>query len=237
MNKLKDLLEKSGCNPELIPGIMNLLEEYKTQTDSTLKEESSRKIEQAKKVCLEETANYKRELARRTAIWCEAKSAAIDAILAKQSAHKETPAIAKLKNIRSMLEGIEVHSQNGNTKAADQKVKQLEEALKQANAKTVRAESLCQRALASNRKLVADNRRLQTAGTAPAAVSEGRGPKTPTTRIDEGRGRGTSVTHRPTTRTNQQPHPQDANRGVLTEGRGPQDAYSIDGIAEAIQDL
>ena len=125
MNKIKGLLEKSGCNPELVDKICESLEEYKVTLREQYDSEYKDRIEKAKKVCIEETEAHKRELARRVQIFCETKSAAIEAQIAKQSALSESEAVTRLKNIRSLLEGIEPNGElNGQATAALNKAKQ-----------------------------------------------------------------------------------------------------------------
>jgi len=160
MNKIKGLLEKSGCNPELVDKICESLEEYKVTLREQYDSEYKDRIEKAKKVCIEETEAHKRELARRVQIFCETKSAAIEAQIAKQSALSESEAVTRLKNIRSLLEGIEPNGElNGQATAALNKAKQK---LSQLQEERNRAIEVANRRVAISEKALKENRRLAT---------------------------------------------------------------------------
>jgi hypothetical protein len=119
------------------------------------------KVEQAKKVCIEETEAHKRELARRVQIFCETKGAAIEAQIAKQSALNESEAMTKLTNIVNMLEGIEPNGkQNGEITATINKLKQK---VKIANEAKTHAIELANRKTAIAEKALKRNRQLATA--------------------------------------------------------------------------
>ena len=112
MDKIKSLLEQAGVKPELAKSICESLVQYKETLREQFESEYSSKVQEAKKVCIEETEAHKRELARRLQIFCEAKGAAIEAQLAKQSALSESEALTKLKTVKAVLEGIAI---NGGT--------------------------------------------------------------------------------------------------------------------------
>ena len=158
MEKIKDLLVKAGCKTDLVNAIAESLENYKTDLRSRFGTEYAVKVEKAKKVCVEETEAHKRELARRLQIFCETKSAAIEAQLTKMSALSESQATAKLKNVRALLEGVQLNGkQDGRSAAAVEKaqrrIQQLTEEKNKAIAEANRK---------AHRTIKADNQRKPT---------------------------------------------------------------------------
>jgi len=165
MDKIKGLLVKAGCKQELVEAIAESLENFKTDLKENFTREYGVKVEQAKKVCVEETEAHKRELARRLQIFCEAKSAAIEAQLTKMSALSESQASAKLKNVRALLEGVELNGKrDGKTAAevekAQRQIKQLKEERDRAIAEANRKTAIAEKALKHNRTLVTENAKL-----------------------------------------------------------------------------
>ncbi len=158
MNKIQSLLEKAGCNPELVGGICEALEEYKSTLREQFEADYNNRIEQAKKVCIRETENHKAELARRVQIFCETKAAAIEAQVARQSALSESAAATKLKTIVNLLEGVEPNGpSNGQATAVLAKVKSR---LKQVNEEKQKAVEVANRQVAIAEKALKENRRL-----------------------------------------------------------------------------
>lgn len=234
--KIKTLLEKSGCNPELADSICVALEEYKTTLREQYDSDYQNRVEQAKKVCIEETEAHKRELARRVQIFCETKAAAIEAQLAKQSALSESEAVTRLKNIVALLEGVEPNGEpNGQSTAALEKAKLK---IRQVNEERSRAVEVANRQMAISEKALKENRRLATENTQlkrqlAGLVSESRQPSR--RRLDEGRTSTQPMTTRQTLLENQdrrQPTRKTPNmKSVPTAGK-----LSIGDIAEAIDE-
>lgn len=203
MNKIKVLLEKAGCNQELVDSICEALEGYKDSLRDQFASEYQTRIEQAKKVCVEETEEHKRELARRVQIFCETKAAAIEAQLAKQSALSESEAVTKLKNIVSLLEGVEHNgTNNGRSTAALEKAKLK---IQQVNEEKQRAVEVANRQIAISEKALKENRRLATqVSELKRQMTEGTVARhNPSQRIDESRKNGRTSTTRPTILENQ----------------------------------
>jgi hypothetical protein len=212
MDKIKALLEKAGSKPELIDKICESLESYKTIIREQLENEYAAKVQEAKQVCIEETESHKRELARRLQIFCETKGAAIESTLAKQSALNESEAFTKLKEIQSLLSGIEPNGMpNGNAtatiKKAKQQIKVANEARKKAEAIANRQTAIAEKALKANRQLTTKLQKLQTEGRKPSkAVSESKQGQR--RRIDQNRTRPAQVkTSRATLVENQDRRP------------------------------
>lgn len=173
MNKIKSLLEKAGCKPELTTAICEAIDNHKVELRAQFESEFKNKIEQAKKVCLEETANHKRELARRVQVFCETKSAAIDAQLAKQSAHSESASSAKLREMRSLLEGVELNgAQNRTATVATAKFQQVNEEKDRAVEKANKCMAVAERTLKENRKLANELNALKKAAANRTPIKE-----------------------------------------------------------------
>ncbi len=192
MDKIEQLLVKSGCNPELVAGITSAMERYKQGIKESYQKEFNAKLNSAKKICVEETEAYKRELAKRLQIFCETKSAVIESQLARQTALSESKAQTKLKQVYAVLEGIELNGPaNGVTTAAIEKAKrqiqQLSEERNRAVEKANRQTAIAEKALKANRTLVTENAKLKKvlteSGPAPVAkrTEEVRQPARPAT--------------------------------------------------------
>jgi hypothetical protein len=235
MNKIKSLLEQAGVKPELAEQICESLTTYKQTLREQFEAEYTAKVQEAKTVCIEETEAHKRELARRLQIFCEAKGAAIEAHLVKQSALSESEALTKLKTVKALLEGIAINGgQNGQSTAVVEKAKKqirlATEEKKRAVETANRQTSIAEKALKENRRLVTEMAKLKQS----MQLSESKQPQ-PRQRLDQGRKQGTSVTTRPTILENQDPRsPAKSNQPHVTNtGAGK---YGVTDIAEMIDE-
>jgi len=234
MNKIQALLEKAGVNPELSQQICESLENYKTTLREQFETDYQAKIEQAKQVVVEETEAHKRELARRVQIFCETKGAAIEAQLTKQSALNESEATAKLKNIVTMLHGLEPNSQqSGDVTAEVEKLKQKALVATEEKKKAVelanRKSAIAEKALKRNRELATALKSIQESS---ATVSES--PKAPAkqkTRIDESRKSGKPRSTRATLAESQDRRPPAKKQQAINES-----PFSINSIANQVDE-
>lgn len=233
MDKIKALLVKAGCKAELVDQICESMANYKNTIRERCEQEFAAKIEEAKKVCLEETESHKRDLTRRVRIFCETKSAAMDAQIAKKSAHSETAAESRLVQIKNLLEGIEpsgVH--NGPAAAELQKAKKQLQIAKEEKARAAKAvdvanrqTAIAEKALKYSRALAAENAKLKQQ-LESVAVNVPR-----TRRLDESR----QAAQRPrTTRPTLVEH-QD-RRAARTPSRQPSSGFGISDIAQSMDD-
>jgi hypothetical protein len=158
MDKIKQLLQKCGLSPETSAELCGAIDNHA----NTLKEQSDTEFQtrlaKAKKVCFEEVEAHKAELSRRLQIFLEAKNSTIEELITRQSANKETEAVAKLEKIYALLEGIELDGQsNSELKAEIDKFRKLAEHLVEerngAVAKAKRCVSISERVLKRNRVL------------------------------------------------------------------------------------
>jgi len=204
MDKIKELLKKSGCKQELVDSIIESLVGYKQSVLEDGNKEVSAKIERAKQVCLDETNAHKQVLARRLQTFCEAKSVAIEAQLAKKSALSESESAARLQQLKDLLEGIEPSgSSNGVATTDIAKVKRI---VKEANGEKLKAVELANKQTQVAQKALKQVRYLTTQienlKRERHAVNESR--SNPTQRIDSQRSRSKQpVTSRKTLIENQ----------------------------------
>lgn len=237
MEKIKQLLVKAGCKEDLVESICESLEQYKTTLKQQFDNEYAAKVEEAKRVCVEETEGHKRELARRLQIFCETKGAAIEAQLARQSALNESEALTKLYAVRNVLEGLPNGEQNGNVKAALGKATQQ---VKLANEERDRAVAVANRQTAIAEKVLKNNRALTTqiAKMKGQPVTESRQPAATDKRIDGQRQqRRQAVTTRPTLVENQDRTPARAAQTTPTRQTGRDLGYGIQDIAANMEEI
>lgn len=242
MDKIKALLEKAGVKPELSGKICESLENYKTSLREEFQKEYAAKVEQAKKVCIEETEAHKRELARRVQIFCETKGAAIEAQLAKQSALNESEALTKLNQISALVEGLEPNGKpNGDVTAVVEKLKRQAQvateeknrAIELANRKTAIAE----KALKRNRELATALQQSQSSGSQPSTVSESRKDgKQKRQRIDQSRNAGRTRSTRATLTESQDRRPPAPSNQAHVTNTGKGNGFDINTIAESLDE-
>lgn len=241
--KILDLLGKAGCKPELVKAIGEALVNYKTTTREQYEADYTAKVEQAKKVCIDETESYKRELARRLQIFLETKDAAISAHLERQAALRESEAVTKLKNLKSVLEGVAVEQNgqatNGQAAAAIEKatkqIKQLTEERDNACSLLNKKNAIAEKVLKHNRSLMTENARLKsTLKEDDATVVEGRVANRSVKRIDTTRRAAAPVTSRPTIVESQdrQPVKPRANSQTVANGQG----FGVTDIAATMEE-
>lgn len=170
MDRIKELLAKSGCKTELVNSICETMERFKNdvieQAHADAQTQMSEKIQRVKKICVEETEAHKRELARRVQIFCETKAADIDQQLTKKSALNESQAMTRLKNIKTLLEGVKPNGVDQGRFAAEleratRENKKLLEDRNRVMAEANRKTAIAEKALKQNRALVAENARLR----------------------------------------------------------------------------
>jgi len=232
MDMIKSLLEKVGVKPELSQQICTSLENYRSTLREQFDAEYSAKIEEAKKVCIEETEAHKRELSRRVQVFCETKGAAIEATVAKQSALRESEAVSRLKSIVSLVEGIEPNGElNGELEADVKKLKQRLKAVTEGKQLAVatanRQTALAEKVLKKNRILEAKSVKAK----ADATIVENRRPDRKPARIDANRQSGRPVSTRATLVESQDPRPVPTRQDSHIASTGDGGGFGVDSIA------
>ena len=229
-DKIRDIMIKCGLRAEAADQVCETIEQYVAERKTKLDGEYAARLEEAKQVCVEETENHKRELAWRLQVFCEAKVAAVEAVIAKQTAIKESASIAKLQDIMSLLEGVEP---NGAPNSAIQmQVQKLRRQLSKLAEERNRAVETANRANAIAETVLKRNRKMETESVAKrnGATTRKPAPSTDTQaaqRLDESRRPATPTTTRKTLVENQDRRPSPGNQTV--------NEYSPEGIA-AIMD-
>lgn len=242
MDKIKNLLTKAGCKPELVDSIVESMGNYKETIREQLEAEYAAKVEEAKKVCIEETEAHKRELSRRLAIFCETKSAAIEAQLAKKSALNESEAESRLQNIKDLLEGIEPSGpQNGAITAALKKAKRqiqvANEEKKRAIEAANRKVAIAEKVMKQNRALTTENTHLKSKLKGGQTVSEGRRKGQHARRIDGGRQQSQKpVSTRATLLENQDRRPPRQHQQSHVTGTGNGGPMGVNDIASVMEE-
>lgn len=229
--ELKDLLQKAGVQPEFTGRIIESLESYKSTIKESLEAEFVTKISKAKKICVEETETYKRDLARRVQIFCETKGAAIEAQLRKQSVSSESKSTSKLNKIAALVEGIELNVGNDgklktNFEAAKAKIRQLVESCDKANELANKQTSIARKILAESQGLESENIRLKRMLVGTKTVTESSAPKTNRPNLLPRKRLSQSVTTtRPTLVESQDPSTPSKQPAIVAGG------YNINSIA------
>jgi len=224
MDKIKELMVKSGVSEEAANQICESLNTYKDKLKTEYDEQFNARLKKAKHICLEETDAHKAELSRRVQIFLEAKSAAIEESLLRQSAQRETESVARLEKIASLVEGIEPNGQPcseleaelGKTKRiAEQLIKERDHAV----AKARKLGAISERVLKQNRSL---ERSLSEGVTSPAKSAK-------TQRIDEDRTGSQRRTLQPTIKENvgkTPPRPAQVSKRQTDTPRTPEEIAS-----------
>lgn len=165
MDKIQELLSKSGLSSEVAGKIVETMVQYKEDTKKSLQEAFDQKLAHTKKLFVEETEQYKKDLARRLQTFCETKTKVIEGQLAKQAALSEKQAVSKLQTVRLALEGIQLGDKASSTaealKKAKATIRQLTEEREQAVTKANRQTALAQRLVSEARKVIDENRKLK----------------------------------------------------------------------------
>lgn len=234
MDKIKQLLQKSGLSSEAASSICESLDGYTAQVKQKFDEEFQARLAKAKQVCLEETEAHKAELSRRVQVFLETKGPAIEASLTRQTADRQTEAVAKLERISAVVEGIQLDGQSNSElvveatklkKLAERLLEERDHAIKKARDLT----SISERLVTKNREMQKALVEQQNGGSAT--------PNDNPQRIDEGRKGGNSRTTRPTILENVDPTPAPASAGpdksvnVMEAPRSPED---IAGVMEEV---
>ena len=114
MDKLKSLLKQLGGSEELTNSICEELDQYTQSVKVKYEQEFKNKLQKAKDICLEEINKEKALLAKKVAVYLEAKEGQIQKTAEKHRLNEETEATSTLKRVKTMLEGITIDDQGQN---------------------------------------------------------------------------------------------------------------------------
>lgn len=189
MDKIKELLKQLNASDELAGQIVESIDSFVTSQKTILENEYKERLKLAKEACLNEVNEYKNELARKAQIFFETRADRVEAQIAKQVAIRESAAEGTLKQVKTMLEGIQVDTQGKvDLQAVESKLANLQKENKvfreerdQAVSKANRAANIADKSLKRTRQLeilLAESKKEQPAVEAPApaapALTEGK---------------------------------------------------------------
>jgi hypothetical protein len=221
MDKIKELLIALKISEEAADELVAKMVEWKETEQNALQEELQTRLQEAKKVCIQAVAEEKQELARKVEIFLESKVAAVERGARGRLAIEESEAANSLKQIKQMLEGINVGVQNEDlqaTQAENEKLrKQLATTSEERNTfqnQYKRAHGIAEQSLARTRNL---EEKLQQLTNGEPIEESNKGSKRKGTILEESRKKsGKPKTNRPTRKESQQPAKK-PNGSVLSE--------------------
>lgn len=233
---LKQLLEKAGVQPDFSQKIVESLEAYKTVIKEGLEADFVTKVTKAKKICVEETEAYKRDLARRVQIFCETKGAAIEAQIKKQSVQNESLSSSKLTKIASIVEGIELNAKDESSikdqiARAQAQIKALTESRDEAAELANKQTAIARKILSESKDLENENRRLKQMLSVRTLNEERRTAPARGGMLPRKRAAQDVVTTRPTLIENQDPTSTPKQAAIPANG-----GYNINSIADNLEE-
>lgn len=163
MEKIKALLKQLNASDELANQIVESMETYVKEQRTVIEGEYKTRLAKAKQVCLEETNRYKADLSKKVQLFFETRAERIEQQMAKQVAIRESAAEGNLKQIKALLEGIQLNAQGeADLQALKTKVAELQKQMRvvseqrdRATQKANFAHGVAEKALKRNRNLEA----------------------------------------------------------------------------------
>ena len=228
MDKIRELLEKMGADPELAQQIITEMEAWKGSQQDTLMEQYKARLDKAKAVCIEETEKYKHELSRKVEIFLESQVNAVERDSRERLAIEESESVNTLKQVKAMLEGVKIDGTTEDLQAVQVQNEKLRkqlvsvtEDMDSVKVKYEHVHGIAQKVLKRNQVLESK----VSGKTEP--ITESKGTKLETAR----KGRAKPKTTRPTLIESQIPGKQ--SRGKQIDGGNSE----ITAIAEAVSEI
>jgi len=164
MDKIKALLENIGASPELANKICEHLEHYSNDLKEQYERQLQEKVEKAKRICIEEVAKEKVNLARKVAVFLESKVKSVEHAMTKQRVAEETEATARLKKAKALLEDIEIEGgvPSREIRALELKSERLDKLARQLREERQRAVESANRANAIAVKVLKKNQLMES---------------------------------------------------------------------------
>ena len=195
MDKIKDeiksLLAEMGAKEGLVTKLLTVMENYQKHVEETVRteltEDFKQKISKAKEVCLEELKKEKSTLAKKVEIFLEARTNTIDKEARKQAAIGESIAFKTLRDMKSLVEGVEIGGEKG-TQVTSGEVKKLRVMVHQLQEESARNKAKAQRANEIALKVLERNKILESTTIAkpkPVTVTEAKDTKTTGKQLNE----------------------------------------------------
>lgn len=222
MTKIQEALRKCGISEDAITGIVAILTEHQEGVAAKYKADFEKRVEAAKRICVEETDAYKKELAGKVQICMESIVNKVEQKAAKNVSIREGQAGDTLKQLKALLEGVSVDKVENASK-----VKQLQKQLTNLQEENRRITAKAARQNEISNKILETNRTL----TKQLAIVESKASETPIVESRQGRQQtklpAAQATKSTSTRklvqenVNMRPRPQ--ARGTIVEGNGRTD--------------
>lgn len=192
MDKIKDeiksLLAEMGAKPDLITKLITVMESYQKKVEEKVRtemtEEFKQKVTKAKEVCLEELKKEKTGLAKKVEIFLEARTNTINKEALKQAAIGESKASKTLRDMKSLVEGVEIGGEKG-TQVTSGEVKKLRVMVHQLQEDLSRQKAKAQRANEIALKVLERNKILESATAKPSKTVTESAVKTTGTQLNE----------------------------------------------------
>ena len=131
MDKLKELLGQLGGSKELTEAICEEFNNYTNRIKAKYENDFNVRVQRAKRICVEEVAKEKANLARKVAVFLESKANAIQQASTRQRAIEESEAKSLLRRTKALLEDISIGDDGAirDVQAAQKKSERLEKAV------------------------------------------------------------------------------------------------------------
>lgn len=232
MTKIEELLKKLGASDDLVKEIMESLDQYKKDVKDKLEVEFKDRVGKARQVCIEAVEKEKQELCRKVEIFLESRQNTITREATKQAAIGETKSVKTLREVRSLVEGVNIGEEipaDHQAAIAELKklrvtVQQLSEAKDKSDIKASRANSIALKAL--DRIKILEGRPAPTQNTVTEGKEKVGQPSLESLRKPKN---DTQTTRRPLVETVVKP----TTKQTITESEDPQ----IKAIADSIDNV
>lgn len=157
LSKIESILKKMNISEAAIAEFTNVVNEHFTAKEKALKEEFTQRLNKAKQVCVEEVETHKAALSRGVQRFLEAKVTTIEKVASKKHAIEESEATTKLKQLKALLEGINVdgaanaqaiQAVKEEKAAVEKQLVESREALQREKAKTAKLSEIAEKSVA-----------------------------------------------------------------------------------------
>lgn len=162
LSKIEAVLKKMNISEAAVKEFTGVVNEHFTTKEKALKEEFTQRLNKAKQVCVEEVESHKAALSRGVQRFLEAKVTSIEKVASKKHAIEESEATTKLKQLKALLEGINVDgAQNAQAlqavkeqkAAVDKQLVESREALLREKAKSVKLSEIAEKSMARQKSI------------------------------------------------------------------------------------
>jgi hypothetical protein len=161
MEKIIELLKQIGASDDLAKQLCEELKRHDLNLHEKYEKLYKQKLDEAKKICVEEVNKFKSDMARKVSVFLESKVGQIEKRVEQQKAVEELEASSKLRQVREITEGVEV-ADDAELKALrekvetqDAKIKTLAEEKKKAEVSANRANEMALEIIREHKSVIA----------------------------------------------------------------------------------